>query len=343
MPSIMKTTKQKSSAAAVVEALRSSSRVLITSHVSPDGDAVGSVLALEALARALGVKSVTVALHDPVPRVYEWLPGSGYILPPAKVKGPFDLVLLADANALERSGSLTEYAGKGTRVAIVDHHLVETVQANVHFIDPVYAATGEMVAELFELAGLPLTREVAECIYVALSTDTGNFRYANTTARSHRIAARLIEAGIDVRDITSRVIDTMSLGKFRLLRRLLDRAQFSDNGRIAHASIPLMDLKETGALSEPTILASNSWRPGKRAKAETAAASTKRPSKMPPTILMPSLVFPSSATNLAGAISSVKPKAAKILPDKAAGSTDKLAACKARSNKVFLATLASTP
>lgn len=234
----------------IVNALRDASRVLITSHVNPDGDAVGSVLALAQLARALGASHVTMSLHDPVPRVYCWLPGVDGIVAPHAVEGTFDLVLIADANSLERVGAVSAVIPANADVAVVDHHLTDERNCTYHLIDSTYAATGEIVADLFDVAEVPLTREVAECIYVALSTDTGNFRYANTTSRSHRIAARLIDAGINVRDITSRVIDTMTIGKFQLLRRLLDRAELVDGGRIAHAFITEADLSETQALAE---------------------------------------------------------------------------------------------
>jgi phosphoesterase RecJ-like protein len=158
--------------------------------------------------------------------------------------------VIADANSLERIGEVASAVADDTTVAIVDHHLTEERNGSYHYIDSNYAATGEMVVELFDAAGVPLDHAVAECIYVALSTDTGNFRYANTTPRSHRIAARLIEAGISVREITSRVIDTMTLGKFRLLSRLLDRAEMGAGGRVAHAYITEDDLIETAALPE---------------------------------------------------------------------------------------------
>jgi phosphoesterase RecJ-like protein len=240
----------KNDAGAILDALRNASRVLITSHVSPDGDAIGSVLSLAHLTRALGVDDVVVSLHDPVPRVYDWLSGAGKILAPDRVDGHFDLVLVADANLLERCGAVSELISDDTALAIVDHHLTDVPTESAHIIDPTYAATGEIVVDLFDAAGISLNRDVAECIYVALSTDTGNFRYANTTARSHHVAARLIDAGVNVREITSRIIDTMTIGKFQLLRRLLDRAEFGDDGRIAHAFITEDDLTETEALAE---------------------------------------------------------------------------------------------
>ena len=240
----------KNEAAVIVGALRGASRILIASHVNPDGDAVGSVLGLASLARSLGVASVVACLPDSVPRVYNWLPGADSIVGPEAIRGSFDLVLIADANSLERIGAVAASIPEGTAVAIVDHHLTEERNGTFHLIDSSYAATGEIVADLFDAAEVPLDRDTAECIYVALSTDTGNFRYANTTSRSHRIAARLIDLGINVREITSRVIDTMTVGKFHLLRRLLDRAEMGADGRIAHGFITEDDLRELQALPE---------------------------------------------------------------------------------------------
>jgi phosphoesterase RecJ-like protein len=233
----------------VLRALRSNGSFLVTSHVSPDGDAIGSMLAMAQLLRGLGVKSVTCALADPVPEVYRWLEGAAEVLCPEDVL-PAETAIILDAHKRDRTGAVAPLIERAATEIVIDHHEVDTSDADVQFINASYAATGEMVAELFERGGVALTRAAAECIYVAISTDTGNFRYANTTARSHRLAARLIEAGINVREITARVIDTMSRGKFLLLRRLLDRIEFDKDGRIAYADIYAADMEETGAKNE---------------------------------------------------------------------------------------------
>ncbi|GMU94339.1 MAG: DHH family phosphoesterase [Candidatus Hydrogenedentota bacterium] len=238
--------------ARVIEAFRESSTFVITSHVSPDGDAVGSLLGVAHLLRAMGKSDVTCVLEDPVPRVYRWLAGAEWIVKPDAARGPFDVGVIIDAHTCDRTGAACPLLQQSANVVVIDHHLVDAAEGRVQFIDPEYAASGEMVYELFEEAGIRPSKEAADCLYTALTTDTGSFRYSNTTARSHRIAAGLIDAGINVRDVTARVIDTMSRGKYGLLRRVLDRIEFNAKGAVACAEIFARDLDETGALNEDT-------------------------------------------------------------------------------------------
>ena len=236
----------------VLDTFRAGSRFLITSHVSPDGDAVGSLLGVAHLLRGMGKTDITCALEDDVPRIYTWLSGAANIVKPDSVSNAFDMSILIDAHSADRSGKVAPLLQKANTFIVIDHHLVEKADGDLKWIDPAYAAAGEMVYDLFVASGVPLTREAAECIYTAQTTDTGSFRYSNTNARSHRIAAGLMEAGIDARAITERVIDTMSRGKYGLLQRVLGRIQFAANGTVAHADIYTKDLAETGALGEDT-------------------------------------------------------------------------------------------
>ncbi|MDZ4857989.1 MAG: DHH family phosphoesterase [Candidatus Hydrogenedentes bacterium] len=240
------------SPARVLDAFRAGSRFLITSHVSPDGDAIGSLLGIAHLLRALGKTDITCVLEDAVPRVYTFLDGADAIIAPATVNGAVDVAILVDAHAAERSGGVEPMLRRAKLFIVIDHHLVEKADGMLQFVDPTYAAAGEMVYDLYALAGATLSPGAATCIYTAQTTDTGNYRYSNTNARSHRIAASLIEAGVNVRDVTARVIDTMSRGKYQLLQRVLARIQFLDGGRVAHADVFDKDLSETGALAEDT-------------------------------------------------------------------------------------------
>jgi phosphoesterase RecJ-like protein len=220
--------------------------------VSPDGDAVGSLLGVAHLLRAMGKTHVTCVLEDPVPRVYTWLAGADWIVKPETVRGPFDVGVIIDAHTCDRTGTACPLLKQCAGVIVIDHHLVDVAEGDILFIDPEYAASGEMVYDLFEEVGIRPAKDAADCLYTALTTDTGSFRYSNTSARSHRIAAGLIDAGINVRDITARVIDTMSRGKYGLLRRVLDRIEFKADGAVACAEIYAKDLDETGARNEDT-------------------------------------------------------------------------------------------
>lgn len=237
----------------VIDTFRAGTSFLVTSHVSPDGDAVGSLLGVAHLLAQMGKSNVSCVLEDPIPRVYTWLSKAETILPPDKVGvDRVDVAVLIDAHAAERAGKAAPLLQRGKTFVVIDHHLVDKADGDLQFIDPTYAAAGEMVYELYQQAGLTPSRAAAECMYTAQTTDTGSFRYSNTNERSHRVAAGLIATGINVRDITSRVIDTMSRGKYFLLKRVLDRIQFLDSGSVALADIYVNDLQETGALNEDT-------------------------------------------------------------------------------------------
>lgn len=237
--------------AGVIEELQNAHSFLITSHVSPDGDAVGSMLSLVALLKALGKERISCALADPVPEVYRDLRGAKRILHvPGAEKPSFEVAVIIDTHSRERIGAVAEWIVPETRIVVIDHHLVEALEATVGFIDPSYAAAGEIVADLFDTAGLALDAQTAECIYVAQITDTGAYRYSNTNVRSHRIAAKLVETGLDVASISREVLDVISVPKFRLLQRTLDRMEFRADSKIAYSYVGAADLKAVEATKD---------------------------------------------------------------------------------------------
>lgn len=231
-------------------ALRAADSFLLTTHTGPDGDAVGSVLGLYHFLRSLGKDNITCACQDPVPRVYRWMPGADEIRSGKDIKGPYDLVVIIDVAQFARIGDIAEAIAPGQEVLILDHHREEEPDGTAHFIDYTYSSASEIVLELFDQADIPMTRSAAECIYVGLTTDTGGFRYGNTNARSHTFAARLIEAGVDVSDISARVFDTLSVPKLELLKRVLGRITVSESGLYAYAHLNDEDMSAASASPE---------------------------------------------------------------------------------------------
>ena len=213
--------------AEIIAAVRGADSFLIMSHPNPDGDAVGSTLAMYYLLRALGKDEIVCINDDPVPRIYSWLPGADLIVRSAEQSSrvPASTVIVVDAGSRVRVGKAGDLAEPAAQWVMIDHHLDERSTGDLAFIDPTYSAVGEIIVELFDEAGLELSREAATCAYVSIVTDTGGFRYVNTTPRSHRIAARLLETGVDAALISSRVFDVMSVSKFEMLRRVLERTQ----------------------------------------------------------------------------------------------------------------------
>ncbi|MFO7976848.1 MAG: DHH family phosphoesterase [Candidatus Hydrogenedentota bacterium] len=236
----------------IVERLRGARRILVTSHVGPDGDAVGAVLALYHLLRAMQQKEVVCALEDAVPHRYDWLPGVDRIRSPQECAPPFDVAVIVDVAQLDRIGDVAKLLDDNTSVIVLDHHLEDKPEGDLALVDAGYAATGELIIELMDAAGVALNQEIALCAYVALTTDTGSFKYSNTTERSHLIAARLLAAGLPVAEIGRRVFDAMPPRRFRLLAHFINSVALLDGGRIALGTITARDIAEAGALDEDT-------------------------------------------------------------------------------------------
>ena len=234
----------------IAEALRTADSCLVTSHVHPDGDAVGSMLGALHLLRAMGKTDITCALEDPVPRIYQNLPGAKTIRHDLDEIGEFDIALVLDVGELSRLGEAESCLDGQARIIVIDHHLGEGPHGASGIIDPSYAATGEMLSELFDAAEIELSREAAHCLYVAQITDTGGYRFSNTNARSHRIAARLVDTGLDVGSISCEVFECMSVPKFELLRQVLDRLEILAGGRLAYSYVTAQDLKEAEGAPE---------------------------------------------------------------------------------------------
>lgn len=234
----------------VLERLRVAERLLVTSHVNPDGDAVGSILAMDRLLAALGKHDVTCVLPDPVPRTCAWLPGAGRIVDPDRARPPFDTAVIVDVSARDRIGRAASLLLPDTHVVVVDHHLVDRPEADTAFVDASYAAVGEIVADLFDAAGLAPDADAALCAYVALATDTGGFRFSNVTPRAHRVAARLVETGIDVAETSARLFDTLSVAKFRLMARFTADVRLAARGRVAHGALSARDMADCEAAEE---------------------------------------------------------------------------------------------
>ena len=231
----------------VLAALRSVRSVLVTSHVNPDGDAIGSMLAAKHLLTALGVDHVDCVHSEPVPALYRWLPGASQVLPPERAEGPYDAALVVDVSQRERVGAVAKLLAPPVNVVVADHHLEDHPEGDLNLVISDHAATGEIIAELFEAAAVPISQDAAVCLYVAIATDTGSFRFSSTTPQTHRIAARLVETGIEVGEISSRVFDFMSRPKFVLMSHVLDQTTFLDDGRIACAAVTTADMRSVGA------------------------------------------------------------------------------------------------
>src|SRR5918911_47260 len=235
--------------AAVVEALRSHDRFLVTTHENPDGDALGSLLAAHLGLAQLG-KDAVMALHGDAP-----LPGEYAFMELDELRRdwPEDAdtrVLLALDCANETRIADPAILERVPLVVDVDHHHDNTRFGDVNLIVPHASSTGEVLRDVFRELGVELTPEIAEALYIALVTDTGRFQYTNTTPKALRLAAELVEAGADVHRIFQGVYESVQFAKLKLLARALDRAQVYEGGAIVVSYLLRTDFADVGA-AEP--------------------------------------------------------------------------------------------
>ena len=216
----------------IVTALKQSASVAILSHVRPEGDTLGSALGCHLVLKSMG-KEVATFNPDPVPKNLRALPGAAEVIRADQLPRPFDCYLAVDATDPKRVGGLLNGVPPGSIVINIDHHISNTQFGTYNWVDPEAAATGEMIYHLIEAMGIPLSREVATNLYVAILTDTGSFHYANTTPRTLRIAATLIEAGAVPHEVAELLFDQREAEELRLLGTLLTRMQLSPDGAVA--------------------------------------------------------------------------------------------------------------
>ena len=231
----------------VVDTLRSGDRFLLTAHEGPDGDALGSLLAMHHVLRQLGKDSVMFldAKEFPLPVEYRFLPlEEVFHEPPADVVDR-TLVFL-DCGNIDRMP--VEFLRRdGARVVNIDHHHDNTRFGSVNLVDTEASCTAEIVLDVAKRLGAEITPEIASALYVGLVTDTGKFMYENTGPAAHRMAAELIEAGVDVDDTYRRLYERVPIEKLRLIARALEKIERHDEGRFAVTYISADDYEATGA------------------------------------------------------------------------------------------------
>ncbi len=215
--------------ARICEALRARQHIVVTSHVRPDGDAIGSQLALAAALRAVG-RDVRIVNRDPAPAPLNELPGAGTIEIAERLDGPVDAVVVLECGEPGRTG----LDGLGPRFLInIDHHTGNTGYGAVNWFDASVAACAEMVYDVIAGLDAPLTPEIASNLYVAILTDTGSFRYSGLTRRTYEMAGRLVEAGADPVALARLVFDSNTLPRLRLFGAVMASMDVDASGRIA--------------------------------------------------------------------------------------------------------------
>lgn len=216
-----------SAAVAAVRELPWDASVLLACHVNPDGDAIGSMLGAGLGMRALGFTGVQASFPgDPeLPEPFAALPGRELLVPAGQAQRRPDLMMCFDAASASRLGELADRIPDAGTTVVFDHHASYTGFGKIHLVDPQAAATAVVAEEFLQRLGVGLDAGIAECLYVALVTDTGSFRFDMTTPAVHQLAARLLATGISPADINRRTFDTRPFGAVRLYGEVLGRAR----------------------------------------------------------------------------------------------------------------------
>jgi phosphoesterase RecJ-like protein len=244
----MTTTSADTTAAQVAAEIRRRQRFVVVSHARPDGDAVGSCVAMALALEQLG-KQVRVVSRDRVPPQMEAFAGVGTIEVVDRIDDPGDAVIVMECGDVQRTG----VAGLDRGFVInIDHHPGNTMYGAINWFDLSAAACGEMVFELISALGVTFTRDIATQVYVAILTDTGSFHYSNITPRTFDICRQCIDAGVNPSLVARTIFDSNNLGRLKLFGAVLHQMQLDASGRIATLWVDQKLARDCGGTYEDT-------------------------------------------------------------------------------------------
>lgn len=228
--------------------IKNSKNIIIASHVYPDGDNIGSSLALGIALKNI-IDNVEILKVDDIPNDYLFLPGLDLFVEPDLNKD-VDLFISLDSSDLDRLGVGKEFATKSNKIINIDHHITNENFGDINIVNPSASATGELIYHLLKNYNLEIDKDIATCLYVAISTDTGSFMYDNTTSETHLIAAHLIEKGIDKNSIIVNLYQNRSIERTNLFIKSLNTLEFHCNNNVGFVFVTQEMLKECNASME---------------------------------------------------------------------------------------------
>ena len=229
----------------IIEALRENHSFCVVGHIRPDGDCVGSQLGLTLALRAEG-KKVTCWNEYRIPEKYEFLDQDGIIQKPKKGM-KFDCVVATDAATFDRLGSVGRRIANRKLFINIDHHESNSRYADLNWVSPHEPSTGELIFRLLKIAKWPITERIANCLFTAVSTDTGSFQYASTRPGTYHVAGELVSRGADLAKICDEVYQSYPLSRARLLRHIYSHFHLTHEDQIAYFWLKKADLARTGA------------------------------------------------------------------------------------------------
>ena len=227
----------------ILEEIKKAEKIVILAHETPDGDAIGSCLAMNLAVKALG-KNADVVIKE-FPRVFDFLPGRDEVKTESKVE-QYDLAIALDCADLKRLVG-REYFEEAKQTIVIDHHGSNKMFGDINFVNPVAPACCQILIGMFEYFGIDINKELGTCILTGIITDTGGFKYPGVTAETFEFTAELLGKGVNVSDIYKRVLQTKTKANFELMKRTLNRMEILEDGKVTFTYITNQDLKDVNA------------------------------------------------------------------------------------------------
>lgn len=234
--------------------IKSSKNILIISHLNPDGDTLGSICAMSEVIRENFHKECELLCVSKVPKTYEFLPNVSKIktLEDVDVSREYDLVINVDVAAIDRIGEAKVLFDKAKFTVNLDHHKTNSGYADLNIINPEASSTGELLAGIFKKIGWKVSYETAVCLYTAILTDTGSFRFDNTTSDSLKAAADMVKAGVKPAEIYKKVYESSSKNHVLFQAYCVSKAEFCENDKIVYTTVYKKDIEKFNAPEDCT-------------------------------------------------------------------------------------------
>ena len=228
----------------IIEEIKNADDIVILTHENPDGDAIGSSLAMYNSLKQIG-KNVDLIIPE-FPKTFDFLPGSSEVKQEGKDTN-YDLALALDCGDIKRLSSYVEYFENANVRISIDHHSANTMFADYNFVNPAAPACAQILITILPEIGVEIDKNIGTCLLTGIITDTGGFRYAGVTSETFEFAAELLNKGVNVSDTYKRVLQTLTKSSFELRRRAINRIEFYEDGKISFTYITKKDDEEVGS------------------------------------------------------------------------------------------------
>lgn len=232
----------------ILEEIKKAKSIVLLTHENPDGDAVGSTLAMYSALKELGKENVDVVIPE-YPRTYTFLPNVDKVLKQGNQE-PYDVAIALDSATIKMLNGWSNYFETAKTKIVIDHHGTNTMYGDLNYVNPDSPACTQILITIFEYFGVEITNDIGKCILTGIITDTGGFQYQSTRPETFEFAAGLLKSGINVYEIYKKAMNTKTRANFELRRRAIDRMEFLENGKISFTYITKQDMEDVSATSD---------------------------------------------------------------------------------------------